>query len=172
MNEGNLVAKAQSGDKQSLETLLYDNYKIVYGYLLKLTMNEDTARDFTQETMVKAIMHIKAFSGRSKFSTWLVSIASNAYKDSLRKNRRIWHEAIDQMEMEAPEKTEDQVLLKESVAGLKKGILALPEEKRMVFVLKHYYHYSYEEIAGILKCPLGTVRSRLHYCIKKLQELL
>lgn len=172
MDEKELVAKAQKGDKQALETLLYDNYKIVYGYLLKLTMHEENARDFTQEVMVKAITHIRTFSGKSKFSTWLVSIASNSYKDSLRKNKKLHHESIDQMEMEASDKLEEQVMLREDLFQLKKAILAFPEEKRMAFILKHYYNYSYEEIAGILKCPIGTVRSRLHYCIKKLQELL
>ena len=44
--------------------------------------------------------------------------------------------------------------------------------KRMVFILKNYYHYSYEEISSILNCPIGTVRSRLHYCIKKLRSLI
>jgi RNA polymerase sigma-70 factor, ECF subfamily len=47
-----------------------------------------------------------------------------------------------------------------------KILLSLPYEKRAVFILKHYYGYKYEEISKIMNCPIGTVRSRLHYCIK------
>lgn len=172
MEEKELVARAHSGDRQALETLLYDNYKVVYGYLLKLTLNEDTARDFTQEVMVKAITHIKSFSGSSKFSTWLISIASNAYKDSLRKSKRISDVEIENIEMEAPDNVEEKVLIRDSISKLKEVLMEIPDEKRKAFLLKHFYSYSYEEIAGILKCPVGTVRSRLHYCVKKLQELV
>lgn len=172
LEEKELLAKARSGDRQALETLLYDNYKIVYGYLLKLTMNEDATRDFTQEVMVKAITHIQSFTGSSKFSTWLISIASNAYKDSLRKNKRISDVEIEDIEMEAPDNVEEKVLARDSIIRLKKILMSIPQEKRQTFILKHFYSYSYEDIAKIQKCPIGTVRSRLHYCIKKLQELL
>ena len=172
MEEKELVARARSGDRDALEKLLYDNYKTVYGYLLRLTMNEETAKDFTQEAMVKAIIHIKSFSHNSKFSTWLVSMASNAYKDSLRKNQKISELQAEDVLMEAPDNVEKEVLAKDSMITLRKVLMDIPAEKRDVFILKHFYDYSYEDIAKILKCPLGTVRSRLHYCIKKLQKLL
>lgn len=172
MEEKELVARARSGDRDALEKLLYDNYKTVYGYLLRLTMNEETAKDFTQEAMVKAIINIKSFSHSSKFSTWLVTIASNAYKDSLRKNKKISEVQIKDVLMEAPDNVEEKVLAKDSIITLRKVLMDIPAEKRNAFILKHFYDYSYEDIAKILKCPLGTVRSRLHYCIKKLQKLL
>ena len=172
MQEAELVCKARLGDKQALERLLYDNYKIVYGYLLKLTMNEELAKDITQDVMVKAITHIKTFYGNSKFSTWLISIASNIYKDSLRRNKKISDIQIENIDMEAPENVEKNVLMKDDIARIKRVLMDIPEEKRKAFILKHYYSYSYEEISKILKCPVGTVRSRLHYCIKKLKELL
>ncbi len=172
MDEKELVARARSGDKKALETLLYDNYKFLLSFLLKLTMNEDTAKDFTQDVMVRAITHISSFSGSSKFSTWLISIASNAYKDSLRKNKRIADVEIEKLEIVDPDNVEEKVIINESMNNLNKSLLEIPEEKRKVFILKHFYNYSYEEISRILKCPIGTVRSRLHYCVKKLQELL
>jgi RNA polymerase sigma-70 factor (ECF subfamily) len=172
LDEKELVARARSGDKKALETLLYDNYKFLLSFLLKLTMNEDTAKDFTQDVMVRAITHISSFSGSSKFSTWLISIASNAYKDSLRKNKRIADVEIEKLEIVDPDNVEEKVIINESMNNLNKSLLEIPEEKRKVFILKHFYNYSYEEISRILKCPIGTVRSRLHYCVKKLQELL
>lgn len=172
MEEKLLVAKARKGDKEALELLLYNNYRIVYGYLFKLTMNKDTALDYTQEAMVKAIINICKFSGDSKFSTWLISIASNAYKDSLRKNKRIKDIELSDLDIQASDNVEERVIISEEVLRLKGALMKIPGEKRQAFILKHYYNYSYEEIAKILKCPLGTVRSRLHYCIRKLKSYM
>lgn len=172
MDERDLVLKAQAGDKGALETLLYDHYKIVYGYILKLTMNEEVALDTTQEVMVKAILHIKKFKGDSKFSTWLISIASNTYKDSIRRNKRFSGIEVDNLSLEALDDVEASVIKRDNLARIKSALMELPEKIRMVFILKHFYDYSYEEIAKIANCPLGTVRSRLHYCMKKLQDII
>jgi RNA polymerase sigma-70 factor (ECF subfamily) len=169
LNEEMLVDKAKSGDKIALEILLKDNYNIVYGYLIKLCFNVEVSKDLTQETMVKAIINIKGFKGKSKFSTWLVSIASNLYKDSLKKKFFL---GFKKDLIEYDENPEDIFIKNENFEKIKKALLKLPVEKRKVFVLKHYYNYSYEEIAEILKCPIGTVKSRLYYCIKKLSIFL
>ncbi|MEN8906181.1 MAG: RNA polymerase sigma factor SigY [Clostridiales bacterium] len=175
MKEDILINKAKKGDKKSLEKLLYNNYKIVYGYLIKLCLDEDIAKDITQETMLKAIKNIKKFNGRSKFSTWLISIASNKYKDDIKKKKNTDFLNINDNIVSSINdvKTPEKIFLdKEDFSIVKKALLLLPYEKRKVFILKHYYSYSYEEISNILNCPLGTVRSRLHYCIKKLREVM
>ncbi|MDP4180598.1 MAG: sigma-70 family RNA polymerase sigma factor [Bacillota bacterium] len=172
MLEAELLVAAKSGDRKSLETLLMDNYKIVFGYLLKLSMNEDTARDLTQETMTKAIVNIKNFKGESKFATWLISIASNLFKDALKKKSRTLENIDEKIDLDAGEDVEQTILTREKLAILKNALSIIPEEMRQAFILKHYYNYSYEEIALILKCPVGTVRSRIHYSIKKLKTVL
>ena len=171
MNEEELLREAQRGNRSALESLLQENYKIIYGYTLKISMNEETARDLTQEAMLKAVLNIKKFKGNSKFSTWLVSIVSNLYKDKLRRNR-LKNVDFDKLDLHASENVEDSVINREEIGEIKKILMDMPEKKRMVFILKHYYNYSYEEISKILKCPVGTVRSRLHYCVKKIQESL
>ncbi|TYQ15810.1 UNVERIFIED_CONTAM: RNA polymerase sigma (SigY) subunit [Acetivibrio alkalicellulosi] len=167
-----LLEKAKLGDRESLEILLRDNYKIIYGYLLKLTTNEDITKDITQEVMVKAILNIKKFKGDSKLSTWLISIASNLYKDNLRKSNQISSMQIEELSVKDSQNVEETVINKDTVRKIEKMLLDFPYEKRMAFILKNYYNYSYEEIGTILKCPIGTVRSRLHYCIKKLRSLM
>jgi len=163
-----LIKLAQKGDKKSLEKLLQNNYPIVKGYLIKMTFNESTADDITQETMVKAIININKFEPRGKFSSWLITIANNLYRDQLRKNKRVVY-------MEDDENRQDTVNLEDTVVNkmewekLKSILEKLPQEKRMVFILKHYHGYSYEEISDIMKCPIGTVRSRLHYCINQVK---
>lgn len=172
MNEKALLEKARTGDRKALELLLYDNYKIVYGYLLKLTVNEELTKDLTQDVMMKAILNIKKFKGDSKFSTWLISIASNLYKDYIRKSKKISSSAIEELSIKDSQNIENDVINKDTVNRIGKLLSELPYEKRMVFILKNYYDYSYEEIGEILKCPIGTVRSRLHYCIEKLRKLI
>lgn len=171
MLEQELLSKARDGNRWALEQLLRDNYHIVYGYLLKLSMNEDLSKDITQEVMVKAITGIRKFRGDSRFSTWLISIASNTYKDSLKRRKAIPTE-MEKLNRAASQNTEEAILQKEEIRLLNKSLLELPDSQRKAFILKHYYNYSYEEIAKILGCPLGTVRSKLHYCISKLKNIM
>lgn len=166
MLERELIKCAQNGDQRSLEELLQQNYSILKGYLLKVTLDPELAADLTQETMVKAIRQIKQFKGHSKFSTWLISIGSNLYRDDLRKNRRwIVTNDMERIGGGVVEKQDLHLMIDELLADL-------PLEKRMVLILKHYFGYNYEEIGKIVDCPVGTVKSRMHYCMNFLQQRL
>ena len=160
----NLIENAKSGNISALNTLLSVNYPIVQGYVIKMTENNDIAQDIVQETMLKAVINIKNFIPKAKFSTWLITIATNTYRDFLRntKNLKLIDETIKTKELNP----EDFVISNIEYNAVKEILLNIPYEKRAVFILKHYYGYKYEEIAQILKCPVGTVRSRLHNCIK------
>jgi RNA polymerase sigma-70 factor (ECF subfamily) len=129
-----------------------------------MTGDSTLAQDITQETMLKAVLNIKKFKPEAKFSSWLIKIATNQYRDNLRRNKKT--EVIDDyMECNdtGPEEIAlDNIQYKEIVDELK----GLSYEKRIVFILKHYQGYKYEEIAEVLNIPVGTVRSRLHNCIK------
>ena len=160
----NLIEKAKSGNISALNTLLSINYPILEGYVIKMTGNCDIAQDIVQETMLKAVIHIKKFIPKAKFSTWLITIATNAYRDFLRKTKNF--ELVDEIIKTKELGPEDSVISKIEYNAVKEILMKLPYEKRAVFILKHYYGYKYEEIAEILKCPIGTVRSRLHNCIK------
>ncbi len=166
--EEKLIKLAQKGDKTALGKLLQSNYSILKGYLLKMTMNEALTEDIVQETMVKAIMNIKKYKPKGKFSTWLITIATNYYRDKLRKDKRLVLED-DYSLYESANDLEQSVMNKMDIEKINRILHKLPEEKRMVFVLKHYYGYDYKEISEIVKCPIGTVRSRLHYCIKEIK---
>lgn len=167
--EEKLIKMAQRGDKRALEKLLQDNYSILKGYLIKMTLNESLADDITQETMLKAILNIKKYEPKSKFSTWLITVATNHYRDQLRKDKKLVYNNEDH-ELPDSRDLEETVINKIQGDKLKEILKELPEDKRMVFILKHYYGYSYEEIAKIVGCPLGTVRSRLHYCINSIKS--
>lgn len=163
MEEWELVERAQKGDQRSMEELLQGNYSMLKGYLVKVTLDPELAADLTQETMVKAIGQIRRFKGHAKFSTWLISIGSNLFRDHVRRDRRLL--VTDDLDSFGgiTEMKDLRLILDEMLAKL-------PREKRMVLILKHYFGYSYEEIGKILGCPVGTVKSRMYYCMDFLQK--
>jgi RNA polymerase sigma-70 factor (ECF subfamily) len=170
MEEIDLIAEAQAGNKSALNTLILNNYSILKGYVIKLTGNLDDASDVINETVLKVSLNIKKYKPTGKFSTWMIAIATNIYKDTLRKNKRFV--PLEDYDEVSPTMLEESVLTKIKYDEVLKILKELPYEKRTVFILKHYYNYKYEEIASIVKCPIGTVRSRLHNCIRDLIKKL
>lgn len=164
MDEIVLVEKSKKGDKWALNELIKNNYPLLTGYVIKLTCDPHLAQDIIQDTLLKAVVNINKYKPLGKFSTWLITIATNTFRDHLRKNKNI--EILDEDLPSAQGNPENLLLEKLEYRRLTKILSSLPYEKRTVFILKHYYGYKYEEIAEILKCPVGTVRSRLHNSIK------
>jgi RNA polymerase sigma-70 factor, ECF subfamily len=164
LEEKDLIIKSKEGNKSALNTLLSNNYPILKGYVIKLTGNPELSQDIIQETMLKAVVNIKKFEPIAKFSTWLITIANNIYIDMLRKDRST--QLLEETLESSAAGPEEAALAALEHKEIMKVLQSLPYEKRAVFILKHYYGYKYEEIASILNCPVGTVRSRLHNSIK------
>ncbi|MCB2288281.1 RNA polymerase sigma factor SigY [Clostridium sp. CS001] len=166
MEEVELVNKAKNGNKSALNSLFKDNFNILKGYTFKMVGDPYLAQDIIQDTMLKAVINIDKFEPRAKFSTWLIKIATNVYRDYLRKNK--YSQLVDESFIDKGQQVEEFVISNYEYKEIMKIILKLPYEKRAVFILKHYYGYKYEEISEIMDCPLGTVRSRLHNAVKYL----
>lgn len=164
-NEENLIARAKEGDRYAFEILINNNFSIVKGYVLKLTCNKELTEDIVQDTLLAAVVHIDSFTPKAKFSTWLIKIATNKYRDYLRKVKET--EILLDV-FPSAYSLEDEVIKKEELEDVLEILKTMPADKRTVFILKHYYGYSYEEISDLINCPIGTVRSRLHYGIKEI----
>ncbi len=170
LNEKEWVALAKKGDTQALAHLFQYNYSFLVHYLIKLTYSLEVAEDLAQETMAKAIEHIMKFNGKSKFSTWLISIATRLYIDQKRKQKRedSWQsqeQALRMISWQAQSANEDWNNLLESLGKVK-------DEFRIPIILKHYYGYSYDEIASMLQLAEGTVKSRVHKGIQLVRKEL
>lgn len=159
------VARAQKGDQVALARLLQENYLPVKKYLITVTHDRTLSEDLTQDTMIRAIQRIGQFSGKSKVSTWMISIATNLYMDWLRRNkreRRLQEESLfDDRPADGPEPEWMDVMDR---------LHALPRDVAMPLVLKHYYGYTYEEIAGWMGIPEGTVKSRIFNAARALRK--
>lgn len=168
MSELELIQKAIKGNKSALNTLLTENLVILKGYVIKMTGDVTLAQDIVQDTMLKAVLNINRFEPKAKFSTWLIKISTNVYRDYLRKNKP--SELIEDTLEDRNPGVEEIALSNYEYKEIVHIIHRLPQEKKSVFILKHYYGYKYEEIAEIVNCPVGTVRSRLHNAVKFIAE--
>lgn len=160
MDEKNLIKLAIKGDTTAFALLFHENYPFLVKYLIKISMNIDLAEEIAQETMAKSIEKLHLYNGKSKFSSWLISIATNQYIDQIRKMKR---EKNWQTEETAFRKIKWQLESRnEEWNDALNALGKLSEEVRIPIILKHYYGYSYDEIGNMMKLSPGTIKSRIH----------
>jgi len=178
-----LVARAQRGDKRAFE-LLVEKYQRKLGRLLaRFVRDPAEVEDVTQEAFIKAYRALPAFRGDSAFYTWLYRIGINTAKNYL---MALGRRAPTSTEVEAEDaegfedgeqlrdiNTPESVLLSKEIAQtVNATIEALPEELRTAIQLREMEGMSYEDIARIMDCPIGTVRSRIFRAREAIAERL
>lgn len=176
-----IIAQCRDGNKP-VYRLLVDRYKdAIYATVLRYTHEQSSAEEITQETFVKAWKALHKFEGRSKFSTWLMTIAINKAKDVLKEKQRIVSiedtDAVtgtafkESHTMDSPG-PEQMVLNDELAMQLKRLIGELPDIYREAFVLRHVDLLSYDEISGISKISVEAVKMRVFRAREILKEKL
>jgi len=178
-----LVERAQRGDKRAFE-LLVEKYQRKLGRLLARFIRDPAeVEDVTQEAFIKAYRALPAFRGDSAFYTWLYRIGINTAKNYLmalgrRAPTSTEVEAEDAEGFEDAEQLRDintpesMLLSKEIAATVNATIEELPEELRTAIQLREIEGMSYEDIARIMDCPIGTVRSRIFRAREAIAERL
>lgn len=167
-----LVERAQSGDKHAFE-LLVAKYQRRLGRLISRFVRDSAeAEDVTQDAFIKAYRALPAFRGDSAFYTWLYRIGINTAKNHLlalgRRAPTSTHFDSDEAE-EFEEATllhevttpENELMSKQVVEVVNASLQQLPDDLRMALTLREIEGLSYEEIAAVMNCPIGTVRSRI-----------
>lgn len=165
-----LVARAQQGDKRAFELLVRKyQYKIIQ--LVSRLVGDADAPDVAQETFIKAWRALKGFQGNSAFYTWLYRIGINTAKNYLvARHRRPSNQDIDVDDAEQFGHTEqmsdvdtpEALLLSDEIKQTVGAAIArLPPDLRQAITLRELEGLSYEEIAEVMECPIGTVRSRI-----------
>ena len=167
-----LVARAQRGDKQAFALLVEKYQRKLARVLSRLVRDPAEVEDVTQEAFIRAYRALPAFRGDSAFYTWLYRIGINTAKNYLvATGRRAptsteveaeQAEGFDQSDQLRDINTPESVLLSKEIATtVNAAIEELPEELRNAIQLRELEGMSYEEIAKIMDCPIGTVRSRI-----------
>lgn len=180
-----LVEECRKGDSEAFDELVRRYRDRVFNVIYRFVGNREDALDICQEAFVRAYRGIAGFHGGSQVSTWLHSIAANLARNRLRdagrkgRNKGASLNAIDDRGhggTHAPSGNEasprDQAMSKEFETILQRCLTELPEHYRMTFVLRTMDDLSYEEIASVMGCPVGTVRSRLNQARKMLRDRL
>lgn len=178
-----LVSRAQSGDHSAFDTLMIKYRERIYGVVYNMTANRDDAADITQDAFIKAFSSIQRFQGKSSFFTWLYRIAVNTALSHIKKNRKRRFFSFENLHedagyetavevLSAKTKTDKNVLLGELQEKLNEALQKLSPKHRTVVVLYEIDGLSHAEIADIVGCSQGTVRSRLHYAKQQLQSYL
>jgi RNA polymerase sigma-70 factor, ECF subfamily len=174
LDDSGIVAKFLDGDKRAF-TVLAERYNgRLLNFIYRTTGDRERAEDLVQETFIRVYRHIHRFDQTRKFSTWIYTIASNLAKNELRNRSRNplvlfqtlkknWDADHAPLEWEDNTYRPDDLYRKRHLRDLIEGaVQELPEHHRTVFMLREMEGKTYEEIAEITGCNLGTVKSRLN----------
>jgi RNA polymerase sigma-70 factor (ECF subfamily) len=178
-----LVRRARGGDLEAYDVLVKRYQERIFATIYHMTSNHEDANDLAQESFIKAFQALKSFKGGSSFYTWLYRIAVNKTINFLkqRKNRR--HMSLNDLDFNAEHDPDLMALISDNTprraAGLTElqeklnaALMKLSEPHRLVVVLHDVQGQSHEEIAKVMDCNIGTVRSRLFYARQQLQGYL
>jgi RNA polymerase sigma-70 factor (ECF subfamily) len=169
--DANLVAMTLRGNSEAFATLVERYDRAVYHLAYRTLHDVEEARDATQEAFFKAFRSLRTFKPGSKFSTWIFAIAYHACCDRLNRRKRFSNEELPEWADASPG-PEQQAISLDEAARLRAAIEALPEKYRTVVTLFHLQGTQYEEIATVLRLPMGTVKTHLFRAKEQLRRLL
>jgi RNA polymerase sigma-70 factor (ECF subfamily) len=178
VNHRDVVEACQRGDEEAFRVLFDTHKDRVYSIALRYAGDSATAMDIAQDTFLKLLSTIQQFRGESSFESWLYRMVVNSCLDYHRKRRRFLplledglEEALDMFRAPSESALHD-LLREEQEERVQQVVAQLPEEQRIVVVLRYTDGLSYEEIADLLGCRRGTVASRLNRAHKALERRL
>lgn len=170
-----LVERSVAGDQRAFELLVIKYQRRIQRLIGRMVRDTDLVEDIAQETFIRAYRALHQFRGESQFYTWLYRIATNTAKKHLLqlKRDRVVFEGSFQADDEGDEtsrqksepttsETPESILAAREIAAAVNAVLEeLPDELRQAITLREMEGLSYEEIAELMNCPIGTVRSRI-----------
>jgi len=173
-----LIARFQDGDEYAFDQIVRRYKDPLLNFVYRFVGDSIEAEDIVQDTFYRVYKNKHYYKEVAKFSTWIYTIASNLSKTELRRRRRrkffsINSDSTTEKEYELPDisknpETKTNSIITEKI--IQKAISKLPPKFRQVIILRDVQEFSYEEIASILKVPLGTVKSRVNRARLRLQE--
>jgi RNA polymerase sigma factor (sigma-70 family) len=179
-----IVRQVQAGDVAAFDRLILRYRERVYGIVYNMTSNREDAADLTQDAFIKAFQSIQRFGGQSSFFTWLYRIAVNSTLSHLRRVKLRSFFSLERVDAEEPvskeiiaaltDRTgaERDTYVRELQEKLNDAMQKLSIKHRTVVTLFEIDGLSHQEIAEVMDCSVGTVRSRLHYAKQLLQSEL
>jgi RNA polymerase sigma-70 factor (ECF subfamily) len=186
MTDTQLIDNILNGDRSRFNALVWRWEKPLYNFILRYLGNKELARDVTQRVFIRVYKNLNKLRDPAKFSSWIYQIASNLCKDEIKKmNHRdlisldLIQENNDNDGYRLPEQLReaegaqpDAKLNQKQISSIvQKALQQLPEEQRVVIIMKEYQGLKFKEIAEALNQPLNTVKSRMYYGLNGLRKI-
>jgi len=183
MTDELLIEKFLSGQTDAFNTLVWRWEKPLYNFILRYLGDSDQAKDVLQNTFIRAYKSLPKLKDHSRFSTWIYQIALNQCHDCW-KSRKSGFLNLSDLENNERENKREHLSMVDPAHGpekiknnaeladyLRQALQMIPEEQRVVIIMKEYHGLKFTEIEAILQVPLNTVKSRLYYGLTALQKV-
>jgi RNA polymerase sigma-70 factor (ECF subfamily) len=184
--DAELIGRLKAGDLAAFDEIVARYKNRIYNYVYRLCRRREAAEDITQEVFVRLFIQAGALRPQSSFTSWLYRVAGNLCIDEHRRmqtRRAVVSRSLDQpvatetgmIDLQVPDRSGDperELLRDELESKVEEAVDSLPDKMRVVLLLNDQEGLSYEEIAGIVKIPVGTVKSRLFNARMALKEAL
>lgn len=165
------MLSVKSGDLDKLALLFERHNKKLYNLFLGQTRNPHVSEDLVQDVFVRILKYKHTYRGEGKFTTWMYSIARSAKADHFRKAKGT--DSLDQVKNIPMDDLgpEDQLVKDDANRILHQALSQLSEDKKEVLLMSRFRHMKYDEIAEIMQCSVGTIKSRVFWALKDLSKL-
>ena len=178
IDDADLLTRAKTGNRDAVDALLRTHYDAIHAVCHRMVLSPEGANDAVQNALIAVVRGLPRFDGRSAVSTWIYRIATNAAIDEIRRTRRA-PAAADPVVLAATERADPETDTAERLAdhldqssAIASALARVPNEFRVVLVLRYVADLDYAEISEVLDVPVGTVRSRLSRGKAALADLL
>lgn len=184
MTDAQLLQKFDNGETDAFNTLVWRWENRVYNFILRYIGDCEAAKDACQTTFIRAYQNVRKLRNRDHFSTWLYQIAVNICRDELRRRRRNRNVSLDGMQeqpvppAELPKLTDGEKHHPEALASnnslrdlLNQALQQIPEDQRVIVIMKEYQGLKFTEIAEVLEISVNTAKSRMYYGLSALRKV-
>ncbi|MFJ7971839.1 RNA polymerase sigma factor [Psychrobacillus sp. NPDC096389] len=165
------IQEVLSGNKQAYAHIINKYKNRLYATILRMTRNPQNAQDLVQEAFIKVYQQLNKYDQKGSFSSWIYRVAINHCMDEFRKKSyKMKQVEINEEKIVNTNHPEVVFLKKEKSRQLEKLIAILPEDERMIILLRYVNELSYNEISELIEIPLSDVRNKLHRAKKKMRD--
>jgi RNA polymerase sigma-70 factor (ECF subfamily) len=166
------MEKVSDGKVEKLAILFERHNLMLFNFFLRLTGNRNVSEDLVQDVFFRILKYRSTYKGESKFTIWMYQIARNVHVDYLRKHKRELSLEDQQKEVASQQPTPDEKVAQgQEIAMVREALARLPLKKREVLILSRFQNLKYKEIAELLGCHIGTVKTHVHRAIKELGKI-
>lgn len=185
MNDEYLIQEFNAGNISAFNTLVWRWEKPIYNFIFRYIGDNEQAKDVMQHCFIRVFKSLGKLQDQSRFSSWIYQIAMNLCRDELKKKKYQTYSISEVREFDDGDKADQKIVLADEEQDttklthhenlavlLQKALMTIPEEQRVVIIMKQYHGMKFTEIAEVLKTPINTIKSRMYYGLDALHNVL